>query len=54
MILKDKIINGILIIRQNRAVLMQKKFVPYLKYYNFITDNKKLEVLLKSQTKGFR
>ena len=47
MILKDEIINKILVIRQNRVVSTFKKVILQLKSYNIVKNKKKLEVLLK-------
>ena len=47
MILKDEIINEILVIKQNRAVSTLKKVFLQLKSYNIMKNKKKLEVLFK-------
>ena len=47
MILKDEIINKILVIRKNRAVSMAKKVPSQLKNYDAMKNRKKSEVLLE-------
>ena len=47
MILKDEIINEILVIKQNRAVSTLKKVISWPKSYNIMKNKKKLEVLFK-------
>ena len=47
MILKDEMINRILVIRQNKAVSTLKKVVSNTIVINTMKDKKKLEVLLK-------
>ena len=47
MILKDEIINRVLVIRENRAVSTLKKVVSQLRNYN-VSKHKKSEVLLKA------
>ena len=47
MILKDEIINKILVIRKNRAVSMAKKVPSQLKNYDAKKNKKKSEVLLE-------